>query len=93
MNDRTLDLLELPKILERLAAYTSFSAGRDLALSLVPTPLLDEALELQQEPTEARLLLEEKSNITLGGVFDIREPVTTPPNARSQSSQAPCSTS
>ncbi len=75
MNDRTLDVLELPKILERLAAYTSFSAGRDLALSLVPTTLLDEALELQQETTEARLLLEEKSNITLGGVFDIREPV------------------
>jgi DNA mismatch repair protein MutS2 len=75
MNDKTFDVLELPKILERLAALTSFSAGRDLALALRPTSLLDEAQERQQETAEARLLLLEKTNITLGGVFDIREPV------------------
>ena len=77
MNDKTFDVLELHKILERLAAFTSFSAGRDLALGLRPTTFLDEAQERQQETSEARLLLLEKTNVTLGGVFDVREPVAT----------------
>ena len=34
MNSKYLQTLELPKILERLAEHTSFSAGRELALSL-----------------------------------------------------------
>ncbi len=75
MNEKTYDVLELPKILEKLAGYTDFSGGHDLALALRPTPYLDEALERQQETTEARLLFEEKSGLSLGGVFDVRAPV------------------
>lgn len=73
MNDKTFEVLELPKILEKLAAYTDFSGGRELARTLRPTPYLDEALERQQETTEARLLLEQGTNVSLGGVFDVRE--------------------
>ncbi|GAB4574424.1 MAG: endonuclease MutS2 [Anaerolineae bacterium] len=77
MNEKTYETLELPKILEQLASYTDFSGGRDLCLALRPTPYLDEAQERQQETSEARLLLEEKASITLGGVFDVRDPVNT----------------
>jgi DNA mismatch repair protein MutS2 len=77
MNDKTYEVLELPKILEKLAGHTDFSGGHDLALALRPTPYLDEALERQQETSEARLLFEEKSGLTLGGVFDVRAPVRT----------------
>ncbi len=73
MNEKTFEVLELPKILEKLAAYTDFSGGRELARALRPTPYLDEALERQQETTEARLLLELGTNVSLGGVFDVRE--------------------
>ncbi len=75
MNEKTFEVLELPKILERLAGFTDFSGGHDRALALRPTPYLDEALERQQQTTEARLLLEQKTNVSLGGVFDVREPV------------------
>ncbi len=75
MNEKTYTVLELPKILVQLAEHTDFSAGRELALSLRPTPHLDEARERQQETTEARLLLELKTNVSLGGVYDIREAV------------------
>ena len=74
MNEKTFEVLELPKILDRLAGHTSFSAGRELALSLRPTPHLEEARELQQETGEARLLLELGANIELGGVYDVRGP-------------------
>jgi DNA mismatch repair protein MutS2 len=77
MNEKTFEVLEFKKILERLATHTSFSGGRDLALALRPTPYLDEAQERQQETTEARLLIEMETNVTLGGVFDITEPVAT----------------
>ncbi len=74
MNEKTFEVLELPKILGRLAGYTSFSAGQELALALRPTPHLDEARELQQETGEARLLLELGANVELGGVYDVRGP-------------------
>lgn len=77
MNEKTYQVLELPKILEQLATYTDFSGGRERVLKLRPTPYLDDAVELQQETTEARLLLEQKTNVTLGGVFDVRPAILT----------------
>lgn len=73
MNRKSADTLEFPKILQRLAGYTSFSASHELALELAPTPDLDAAGELMQETTEARELLENKSHITFGGVRDVRD--------------------
>ncbi len=74
MNEKTFEILELPKILERLAHHADFSGGRDRALTLRPTSDLDEALQRQQETTEARLLFELKTSVALGGVYDIRGP-------------------
>lgn len=75
MNEKSANILELPKILEHVAQHTTFSAGRELVFEITPTPHLEAALELQEETTEARRLLQNHTEITLGGVFDIRASV------------------
>ncbi len=72
MNEKSAQILELPKILERLARYTAFSASTELALDLQPTPYLDEAQDRQQETTEARALMANHDHITVGGARDVR---------------------
>src|SRR5574341_2331304 len=74
INEKSTQTLELHKILERLAAHTSFSAGADLARELFPTTDLEEAQTWQRETAEARLLFENKVNVTLGGARDVRDP-------------------
>jgi DNA mismatch repair protein MutS2 len=74
ISEKSTQTLELPKILEKLARHTTFSAGAELARALHPTSDLDEAQRWQQETAEARLLLENKVNFTLGGARDVREP-------------------
>lgn len=73
MNQKSAETLEFHKVLAQLATFTSFSAGRELALDVVPTPDLDIARELQQETGEARHLLDNKPNVKLGGVYDVCE--------------------
>ncbi len=73
MDERAFEILELPKILSRLAAHTSFSAGAELAHSLRPTGDLKEAIRRQQQTSEARQLLATHPNITLGGAHDVRK--------------------
>src|SRR5262245_62011797 len=74
INEKSIQVLELPKILERLAKHTSFSAGKELALEVRPTIDLDEARAWQAETSEARKMFGEKTNVTLGGARDVREP-------------------
>ncbi len=72
MDEKTLLTLEYPKVLERLAAYASFSASAELARNLHPASRLEEAQRLQKLTSEARLLLSVNSDITVGGATDIR---------------------
>ncbi len=72
MDAKSLHTLELPKILDRLAAYCSFSAGEALALALRPTADLGEARRGQQQTTEARKLLSVKTDASIGGARDVR---------------------
>jgi DNA mismatch repair protein MutS2 len=75
LGDRDLELLEFHKVREILAGFTSFSASRELALSLVP--LMDEEkvrLRLD-ESAEARRLLSLSPDTNVGEVTDIREMV------------------
>src|SRR5574341_240686 len=72
MNRKTYETLELNKILDRLAAYTSFSASEALIRQLEPTADLEEAQRRQQETGEARRLLEERPNLSIGGARDVR---------------------
>ena len=74
ISEKTIETLELPKILDRLADYTSFSGGGELARNLRPSTNLDEAKAWQQEVAEVRELLEKNENrLNLGGVRDVRE--------------------
>jgi DNA mismatch repair protein MutS2 len=67
-----LQTLDFAKILERLSQHTAFSAGRDLVLALKPSPDLEEAQRRQRETSEARKLLEVKTDLSLGGARDVR---------------------
>ncbi len=75
MDTKTLQTLEYPKILDRLAGYCAFSASADLARSLSPTTDLDEARRRQAETSEAVLLLSTRPDLTIGGARDIRAAV------------------
>ena len=72
MDIKYLQTLELPKILERVAEYTSFSAGRELVLALEPTSDLEEARRRQGETREALFLIDSQGGVSLGGVYDVR---------------------
>ncbi|MFN8374512.1 MAG: hypothetical protein U0694_16745 [Anaerolineae bacterium] len=74
INEKSIQVLELPKILERLSKHTSFAAGKELAYDIRPTTDLDEARIWQAETSEARKMFAEKTNVTLGGARDVREP-------------------
>jgi DNA mismatch repair protein MutS2 len=73
ISEKSTQTLELPKILDQLARHTTFSAGAELARELHPTTSLEEAQTWQRETAEARLLLENKVNVTLGGARDVRD--------------------
>ena len=72
MNPKYQQILELPKILERLAEHASFSASREQALNLQPSSDLDEVIRRQRETAEARALLNERADASLGGARDVR---------------------
>lgn len=75
MDEKTLNTLELPKILGRLAGYAAFSASGELALALRPTANLDEALARQAQTSEARRLLDTHADVGVGGATDVRSQV------------------
>ncbi|MCA9974132.1 MAG: hypothetical protein KC413_00225, partial [Anaerolineales bacterium] len=58
-----------------MAAYTSFSGGEDLALSLQPTTDLFEAELWQKQTSEAVALFDSADNVTIGGARDVRQAV------------------
>jgi len=72
MDAKYINTLELPKILDRLAAYCAFSGGSSLARALTPTIDLNEATRRQQETSEARKLLSIKADVSIGGARDVR---------------------
>ena len=64
--------LELPKVLAKLARYTSFSASTELAQELEPSTFADVVAQRLAETREARLLLTTRSDLGFGGVHDVR---------------------
>jgi DNA mismatch repair protein MutS2 len=73
MDRKSLQTLEFDKVLARLAEYTSFSAGETLARQLTPTSDQVEARRWQQETHEARILLDTRTDVTIGGARDVRQ--------------------
>lgn len=72
IDQKSLYTLEYDKVRALVAGYTSFSAGRDLALALTPTTDLREAQEWQAETREAAELFETDSGVSIGGARDVR---------------------
>ena len=72
MDDKTLTVLEFPKVLERLAGYASFSASAELAAALRPADSLEESMRRLQLTSEGRRLISVNADISVGGTTDIR---------------------
>ncbi|MEI6043381.1 MAG: endonuclease MutS2 [Chloroflexota bacterium] len=72
MNEKTLRVLEFSKVLEKLASHTSFAAGRELVLALLPSTDLAEVQTRLDLTSEARRLIEARPDVTLGGSRDMR---------------------
>ena len=73
----TLRALEFDKVLLQLAKYTSFSAGRELVLALRPSVIYADVQARIDSTTEARNLLNERQDATIGGARDIRPAIRT----------------
>ncbi len=72
MDEKTLKMLEFPKVVEKLAAYAAFSASSALARALTPAKTLEEANGRLLITSEARHLLSVNDDIGVGGAEDIR---------------------
>lgn len=75
MDPKSIHVLEFDKILDRLATYTSFSAGEELVRRLQPTTVRREAEERQAETAEALRLLDTRTDVRIGGARDVRRVV------------------
>jgi DNA mismatch repair protein MutS2 len=73
MDAKSQYTLEFQKILDRLAAFTAFSASTALARALKPTSRFALAVERQARTTEARRLLSKHDHVNVGGARDVRQ--------------------
>src|SRR5215217_4300278 len=72
MDDKALQTLEFDKVLARLAALTAFAPSRERALALRPSDDLGEVVRRQRQTAEARRLLRNRPNMSIGGARDVR---------------------
>src|SRR6266487_5144153 len=72
MHEKSLQTLEFPEVLARVARESSFSVGKERLLALRPTADLPEASRRLAFTTEAVRLLDEQPRAGLGGAHDIR---------------------
>ncbi|MGD1119588.1 MAG: endonuclease MutS2 [Dehalococcoidales bacterium] len=72
MDEKSLEMLDFPKIRETLAGHTSFSASRELAMELRPLDSFEQISLLLRQTAEARQLLGYNRGFSIGGAADIR---------------------
>jgi DNA mismatch repair protein MutS2 len=75
MDEKSLVMLEFPRIREMLAEYTSFSASRELAMNLKPLQDYGQISLLLKQSAEARSLLTWDRGFSIGSAHDIRNKV------------------
>jgi DNA mismatch repair protein MutS2 len=73
LTPKYLQTLEYDKVIARLEALCTFSAGRELARALLPATDYQEVLRRQRETAEARRLLAARPNLSLATASDVRE--------------------
>jgi DNA mismatch repair protein MutS2 len=72
VDEKSLILLEYPKILNKLAQYCAFSVSSERARQLQPATDLEQAQARQALTSEAVRLLATRPDLTIGGARDIR---------------------
>ncbi len=72
MNPHTIRVLEYDKILSKLATFCAFDGGVELATSLLPSDDLRTINDWMEQTSEACRLLDQKTDIYFGGVYDLR---------------------
>ncbi|MCW5874801.1 MAG: endonuclease MutS2 [Anaerolineales bacterium] len=72
MDEKALNTLEFPKVLERLAQHTAFTVSHERAVALRPAGDIDAARTLLAETSEARALLADQPTLGVGGARDVR---------------------
>jgi DNA mismatch repair protein MutS2 len=72
MHEKSIQTLEFPKILERVAKEAAFSASKELVRALQPTPNIDEAQRRLAYTTEAYQLIDLRPDAGVQGAHDIR---------------------
>ncbi len=75
MDTKSIKTLEFAHILEKLEGYAAFSASRKLARSLRPTNDYHLAQDRLARTSEARRLLSEHAEVSVGSAHDIRPQV------------------
>ena len=75
MDPKTLQTLEYPKILDRLAAYCAFAVSKEMARGLEPIQDIEEIRGRQAVTREALQLLLARPDLTIGGARDVRPSV------------------
>jgi len=76
MEEKDLQALEFPKVIQRLAHHASSPLGKELALKLRPTADEEEVKLWLQDTREARVLLQVGADAALAQVRDIRSLVS-----------------
>jgi DNA mismatch repair protein MutS2 len=69
---QTLETLEFPKVRQHLARYTAFSVSREMALTLMPSVDPVDVRRRLRLTDEARRLLDDMPDLTIGGARDVR---------------------
>jgi DNA mismatch repair protein MutS2 len=72
MHQKSISTLEYPKIIERVAGETSFSASKELARQLVPSADVAEVERSLAFTSEARRLMDLRPDIGVRGAKDVR---------------------
>ena len=76
MKDKSLEMLEFPRVKEIVAGYAAFALSREMALTMQPLTEAEPILRLLKQSAEARHLLSIEMDISIGGILDIRESAT-----------------
>ncbi|MFH1560371.1 MAG: endonuclease MutS2 [Chloroflexota bacterium] len=75
LQEKTLELLEFPQVLDLLSVHAQTSLAKELALSLTPAYTYQEVQRRQHETTEAALFLVRGKNVDLSMAKDVRQSV------------------
>src|SRR5579864_6480370 len=67
MHEKSINTLEYPKILAKVAQEAAFSASKELVMELTPTPNLEEARRRLAYTSEAYHLLDLQANVSVRG--------------------------